>query len=126
MRRKSPVQAFTLLEMLVVLSIIGVLASIAALNVSGLQKPALSDSRALAAALKVARSHALSTTSAVRVVYNDATRTLSMRRADLCSAAPSGGPPRSWRTPSMCCPTTGVIRAPINGTSLHHLPPAPK
>lgn len=91
MRRKSQAQAFTLIELLVVMGVIGILAGIAALNVGGLQKPALSDSRAIAAALKAARSHALSTTSAVRVTYNNATRTLSMQRADLCSVTASTG-----------------------------------
>lgn len=75
-----------LIELLVVIGIIGVLAGIAALNFRRLHKPALRDSRALAAALKAGRSHALSTTSAVRVTYNKTTWTLRMQRADLGSA----------------------------------------
>ena len=61
-------QGFTLLELLVVMAIIGVLLSVSALSLNSFQRPALSDSRSLASAVKAARSSAVASTSPMRKV----------------------------------------------------------
>jgi len=78
---------FTLLEVLVVLGIIAVLASVISMNFRGLQKPALSDARAISAAIKVARSKAISTTSAVQARFDIASKTLSLQQGESCDTA---------------------------------------
>ncbi|WP_084044946.1 pilus assembly FimT family protein [Deinococcus hopiensis] len=77
---------FSILELLVVIAIIGILAGVIASSLRLLQKPALSDARAISAAIKVARSKAIGTTSAVQAIFNTSTRTLNLQQGTNCSA----------------------------------------
>ncbi|PNY81168.1 GspH/FimT family pseudopilin [Deinococcus koreensis] len=79
-------RAFTLLELLAVLGILGILLGVAALNLRGFQRPALSDARALASAVKAARSTAIASTGAVQVRLDYAARRFSARKAGSCAA----------------------------------------
>lgn len=60
---------FTIIELLVIISIIGILASIAALNVRPLHNEARAAANDFAGSVKQARGRAMVTTSAYRLVY---------------------------------------------------------
>ncbi len=84
--RTSNTQGFTLIEMLVVMAILGVLLSIAVLNVQGLNNDAGSAASILKASLIEARTEAISTSSVRRFVLNKQNQLL-YQRGDSCSQA---------------------------------------
>ncbi len=85
---QSSRQGFTLIEILVVMAIVGILTSLVALNVRGLNNDAEAASSILSGAFLQARTQAISTSSAVRVTLKDA-RTLTFERSARCDAADS-------------------------------------
>ena len=79
---------FTLLELLMVLGVFGVIMSISALNLRGLEGNLTNASSELQGFLKQTRARAMATTSAYRVVF-DSREGLSTQRANNCGAAES-------------------------------------
>lgn len=77
---------FTLIELLVVMAIVGILVSIAALNVGRLRQPADEAARALNSTLGVARARAISTTSAVKVERLASSKQYTVQTAASCDA----------------------------------------
>lgn len=80
-------RGYTLLELLVVMSVVGILTGIAAINVTNLRQPADEAARSLSSTLGFSRARAIATTSAVRVQRAAGTRTYRVASAPSCAAA---------------------------------------
>ena len=75
---------FTLIELVIVLAVIAVLASIAALDVRPLQHDARTAANEFAGVMRLARSRAMRTTSAHRIVVTDGA-SVRVEAAEVCS-----------------------------------------
>ncbi len=78
-------RGFTTVELLIVIAIIGILATIAALNLRPFSNHAENGANAISAGLKQARARAMATTSAYRLVYASPTE-LEASYATSCDA----------------------------------------
>ena len=79
-------RGFTIIELLIVVAIIGILAGIVFNSMRGLGDPAGNTAEGIEAYLRQTRTQAMATTSAYRVVLEDA-RSFSLERANACNAA---------------------------------------
>ncbi len=85
---------FTLIEGLVIIAVLGILAGIAFLDVRPLENTARNGANELAATLRQARSRAMATTSAYRLVLVDAERVVAQWRRSCGGSEPWSDDPR--------------------------------